>query len=845
VIGGGGRRTLFSIFVAQLASPLVLILAAASLVSLLVGDRVTAGVILAIIVMSAALGFVQEARSESAVAALQARLTLHATVERDGELTDVPIHDVVRGDLVSLAAGDIVPADVAIVDADHLYIDEASLTGESAPVAKLAGRAAPTPGKGKDSAHRAFFGTSVVSGTGKALVTATGTRTSYGEIARHLVERAPENDFQRGVRAFGGLVFRVTSILVIAVLVINLALQRPLLDSLLFAIALAVGLTPELLPAIVTLNLTHGAQALSRNGVLVKRLPAIQNLGSVTVLCTDKTGTLTTGRLGVVRSVGITGDAIDTARVMEFAYLNSHFQSGFTNPLDAAILSDTVPPADLPGYRKLAEIPYDFTRRLLSVVVEGVDGQPLLVTKGASESVLQRSTLVREDEDPRPIGPEERDRVARLVSDASADGFRLVAVGSRSLAREELTPPDPAGKVRLLEPEATERDLVFEGLILFSDPPKDGVSDTIAELARDGVRLKIVTGDNDLVARNVAQRVGLDVEGVLTGDELQGLSHLALISRVSHTTIFARVNPDQKLQVIRALHDAGEVVGYLGDGINDAPALHATDVGISVNNATDVARSAADIILLEPSLAAIHQGVIEGRRTFANTLKYIRMGTSSNFGNMLSMTGAALLLPFLPMTPGQILLNNLIYDASQTAIPTDNVDAEATNAPARWDVRSIRRFMLIFGPISSVFDFLTFGLLLLVVGSNKQAFQTGWFIESIFTQVLVVLVIRTRLPPWRSRPSRPMVAAILGALVVTVAIPLSPLGVLLGFAVPPMIFWLLLVVMVGMYLALVEFVKRRFDRPVRRADTAAAAAVPAGGPSATSGKPAAPRGSGG
>jgi len=807
-IGGSGRRTLGTILVAQVASPLVLILVAASLVSLVVGDDVTAGIILAIVLLSAALGFVQEARSETAVAALQARLALNATVMRDGTPQHVPIRDVVLGDLVTLGAGDIVPADVRMIDADHLYIDEASLTGESAPSPKAARDAASGPAGPDDRDGLGFFGTSVVSGTGSGVVIATGARTSYGEIARHLVERAPENDFQRGIRAFSGLVFRVTTVLVIAVLAINLALHRPLLESLLFAIALAVGLTPELLPAIVTLNLTQGARALSRQGVLVKRLPAIQNLGSVTVLCTDKTGTLTTGTLGVVRAVGIDrDDATEAARALELAYLNSHFQAGFTNPLDAAILADAPEPADLTTYRKLAELPYDFSRRLVSVVVQAGGEPPLLVTKGAPEAVLARSSHVREDGAARTVDAAEHERMARLVDGASTDGFRLVAVGSRVLTAEEGSPTHGT------DPDSLERDLVFEGLILFSDPPKEGVGETIAQLARDRVALKVVTGDNDLVARHVAEQVGLAVEGVLTGDEMRGLSHPALVARVQRTTIFARVDPDQKLQVIRALHDAGAVVGYLGDGINDAPALHAADVGISVDNASDVARSAADIILLEPSLAAIHQGVIEGRRTFANTLKYIRMGTSSNFGNMLSMTGAALLLPFLPMTPGQILLNNLIYDASQTAIPTDSIDPEVAATPAHWDVKAIQRFMLLFGPISSVFDFLTFGVLLLALGANEREFQTGWFIESLFTQVLVVLVIRTRLSPfWRSRPSRPLMGAILGALAAAVVIPLSPLGPVLGFAALPPVFWLLLAVLVSGYLGLVEVVKWRFDR---------------------------------
>jgi Mg2+-importing ATPase len=813
-IGGSGRRTRLAILVSQVASPLVLILVGAALVSLVVGDDVNASIILAIVVMSAALGFVQEARSESAVAALQARLALRATVVRDGKQQEIPIHDVVRDDLVVLGAGSIVPADGRVVEANHLYVDEASLTGESAPATKAPREGMLDPARDEDRDGLLFFGTSVVSGTGRAVITATGKQTSYGAIAQRLAERAPENDFQRGVRAFGILIFRVTAILVIAVLAINVGLHRPILESLLFAIALAVGLTPELLPAIVTLNLTQGAHALASHGVLVKRLPAIQNLGSVTVLATDKTGTLTEGRLEFVRAVGIDADdAGEAAHALEFAFLNSHFQTGFTNPLDAALLAGVPEPADLATYRKLAELPYDFSRRLLSVVVQREGEPPLLVTKGAPEAVILRAGRVRVDHEARPIAAAEHERLAKLVDTASADGFRLVAVGSRALAPEELSAPTAGGAPASLDDAARlEHDLVFEGVILFSDPPKAGVGDTIAELARQGVALKVVTGDNELVARHVATQVGLAVEGVLTGEEMRALSHPALVARAKRTTIFARVDPDQKLQVIRALHDGGAVVGYLGDGINDAPALHTADVGISVDNATDVARSAADIILLEPSLAAISRGVIEGRRTFANTLKYIRMGTSSNFGNMLSMVGAALLLPFLPMTPGQILLNNLIYDASQTAIPTDTIDPDVGAVPARWDVHAIQRFMLIFGPISSVFDYLTFGLLLLVLGVNERAFQTGWFIESLFTQVLVVLVIRTRrIPFWRSRPSPQLLAAIVAALAAAVIIPLSPLGDVLGFGALPITFWLLLPVIVAAYLALVELAKRRFE----------------------------------
>jgi len=885
-LGAEGRRGTLAVLISQFASPLVLILVAASAVSIVVGDRVEAGIILTIVAMSAMLGFVQEARSEAAVAALQARLALRATVIRDGKQQDILIHDVVRGDVVVLGAGDIVPADVRLLEANHLFVDESSLTGESAAALKNPMPGDLDPGKDEDRAGLAFFGTSVVSGTGKALVTATGARTSYGAIAHRLAERAPETDFQHGVRAFGLLIGRVTLILVVGVFAVNVALQRPLFDALLFSIALAVGLTPELLPAIVTLNLTRGARALTAHGVLVKRLPAIQNLGSVTVLCTDKTGTLTLGKLELVKAVGIDkDDAGEASHALELAYLNSHFESSFVNPLDTAVLAAAPKPADLDAYRKLAELPYDFNRRMLSVVVQRGGEPPILVTKGAPEAVVAASSSVREDHTARAIGKDEHDRLARLVDGSSADGFRLVAVASRVLGLDELaglsgsvpasnaayaapstpalpasnaalasppsaappsaTPAAPtppavavpaagasapaaaplsAGGIALADASRLERDLTFEGIILFSDPPKPDVGKAITDLASQGIALKIITGDNDLVARHVAGLVGLKVEEVLTGEQMRKLTHPALVARAPRTTIFARVDPDQKLQVIRALRESGHVVGYMGDGINDAPALHVADVGISVDNATDVARSAADIILLEPSLAAISQGVTEGRRTFANTLKYIRMGTSSNFGNMLSMAGAALLLPFLPMLPSQILLNNLIYDASQTAIPSDNVDPDVEAEPARWDVHAIERFMVIFGPISSIFDYVTFGVLLLMLGNNEESFHTGWFVESLFTQILVVLVIRTRRSPfWLSRPSRQLGAAIVAALAVAVIIPLSPLGSdVMGFGALPWQFWPLLVVIVAAYLALVEVTKRIFDtREARRPDAVA------------------------
>ena len=832
--GHEGRRGPLKVLISQFASPLVVILVAAAIAEIVVGDRVEAGIILTIVGMSALLGFVQEARSEAAVAELQARLALRATVMRDGKQQEVQITDVVVGDVVVLGAGDIVPADARLLEANHLFVDESSLTGESAAALKSPRTGTLDPDKDEDRAGLAFFGTSVVSGNGKALVTATGARTSYGAIAHRLTERAPETDFQHGVRAFSMLIGKVTLILVVGVFAINVGLGRSLSEALLFSIALAVGLTPELLPAIVTLNLTRGARALTAHGVLVKRLPAIQNLGSVTVLCTDKTGTLTLGKLELVKAVGIDADdAGEASNALELVYLNSHFESSFQNPLDTAILAAVKKPADLKSYHKIGELPYDFNRRMLSVIVQRGDEPPLLVTKGAPEAVMAASGSVREDHTARPIHKAEHDRLAKLVDGSSADGFRLVAVASRVLRPDELSAlPPSTGKASsesapavpsLADASRLERDLTFEGVILFSDPPKPDVGKAIASLAEQGIALKIITGDNDLVARHVAGLVGLKVDGVITGDQMRRLTHPALVARARRTTIFARVDPDQKLQVIRALREAGNVVGYMGDGINDAPALHVADVGISVDNATDVARSAADIILLEPSLAAISQGVTEGRRTFANTLKYIRMGTSSNFGNMISMAGAAALLPFLPMSPGQILLNNLIYDASQTAIPSDNVDPEVEAQPASWDVHAIERFMIVFGPVSSIFDYLTFGALLLMLGWSQgaaDAFHTGWFVESLFTQILVVLAIRTRRSPfWLSRPSKQLSGAIVAALAAAVLIPLSPLGSVIGFGSLPWQFWPLLIVLVVAYLALIEVVKFFFNRhEARRPD---------------------------
>jgi Mg2+-importing ATPase len=801
-VAAGGRRATLAILAAQFSSPLVVLLLGASGVAFAVGERVEVAVIIFMVLLSAALGFVQEERSEAAVHALQQRVALATKTLRDAVWTRVPISDLVRGDVIEVSAGEVVPADARLLEANHLFVDESALTGESAPTQKAPvgmdtePADAPAGLQREDSRTGCIYaGTSVVGGIGKALVEGTGSGTEYGAIAARLAERAPETDFQQGVRDFGLLIARTTLALVVAVLAVNVALGRPLVESLLFAIALAVGLTPELLPAVIAVNLSGGARALAAHGVIVKRLPAVQNLGAMTVLCTDKTGTITEGRLKVEAAVDVGGEP--DAEVLRLAAINSRLQSGFQNPLDTAIAGATDPEGG-EEWDKIAELPFDFRRRCVSVLARRADSAALLISKGAPEAIADRSTRARVHGGQVELTATVRAGLARLIAERAAAGYRSVAVATRSTS----------GMTKL--EDADECDLVLEGVLFFSDPPKEGIGRTIERLRQQGVTLRLVTGDDERVAEEVARRVGLDIQGTVTGDELHELSPTALAARVRRTTIFARVDPEQKLRIVHALRQGGAVVGFVGDGINDAPPLHAADVGISVDNATQVARAAADFILLRPGLDAICQGVGEGRRTFANTLKYIRMGTSSNFGNMFSMAAATLFLPFLPMLPGQILLNNLLYDLSQTSIPTDSVDPEILDTPARWDVGQIRRFMFTFGPVSSIFDFLTFFVLLAVLHAGEAEFHTGWFVESLGTQVLVIFVIRTwRIPFWRSRPGPILVGAALGAVVVAALLPYTPVAGLLGFVALPPLFWILLAALAVAYLGLVELVKRR------------------------------------
>lgn len=793
--GQQARRPAWVQFLTRFANPLVLVLLVASGVSFLTHELTSSAIIAGVILVSVTLDFVQERRADDAAERLRSSVALKATVLRDGAEREVPAGELVPGDVVLLSAGSLVPADARLLEARDLFVNQALLTGEPYPVEKQPGDA--TPGTEPSEARNAvFMGTSVISGMGRALVFATGARTTMGDIARALAGPAPSTSFERDARHFGLMLMRVTVLLVLFVLLVAVQTHRPLLESFLFAVALAVGLTPELLPMVLSVTLSRGAMRMAARQVIVKRLSAVHDLGSMDVLCTDKTGTLTEARIRLERHEDAAGR--ESEEVLRWAWLNSHFESGLRSPMDEAILAHSE--VEAPGWSKVDEVPFDFERRRVSVLLEH-EGRRVLVVKGAPEDLLARCTHYELDGAPRELDEEARARVRARFEALGAEGFRVLAVAWREEA--------PDMQVAHLGDEA---ELVFAGFAAFLDPPKESARPALQALIRAGVKVKVVTGDNERVALHVCRQLGLEVEGVLTGSEVGTLDDPALQIRAERTTLFARVAPGQKSRVIRALRQRGHVVGYLGDGINDAPSLHAADVGISVDSAVDVAREAADLLLLRHDLAVLYDGVFEGRRTFCNVMKYIRMGTSSNFGNMLSMAGASVLLPFLPMRPIQILLNNLLYDVSELAIPLDEVDPEQLERPARWDLRFVRLFMAVLGTLSSVFDAATFGVLLLFFHVGPALFQTSWFMESLTTQVLVIFVIRTRRNPLRSRPSRWLVASSLGVVLVANVLPFTPLGAWFGFERPPLAVLGALAVLVVGYLLSAELLKRWFFR---------------------------------
>jgi P-type Mg2+ transporter len=790
------------------ASPLVVILLLASAISAALGDLVNSTIIVVIVLLSIALNFAQTYRSQQAVERLRTRVAPTATVRRDGLWVERPRRELVPGDIIRLAAGDLVPADARLMESRDLHIHQAALTGESLPAEKEAGDFDQQPSQPGEARNLVFLGTSVVSGTATAVVSVTGRATVFGDIAQRLATRPPETEFERGTRQFSLFIVRTVFFLVLFVFLTTSVLRHNTLESLLFAVALAVGLTPEFLPMITTVTLARGAVHMARAKAVVKHLESIQNFGSIDVLCSDKTGTLTSGVMTLEQYLDPSGQPAD--RVLSLAYLNSYFETGIKGPLDEAILrkgkeqlpeTAAQPPGapEVQGYRKLDEIPFDFERRRLSVVVAR-DDERLLIMKGAPEAVLALCTACELSGPSEAMDAAVQARCQATHQDLAAKGYYVLAVASRAV------PPQDAYRV------ADERDLTLAGFIAFVDPPLEDARSMLEAMRADGVEVKILTGDSELVVRHVCTQVGIDPGHIVRGDELDQISDAALPYVAEQTTIFARVSPAQKNRVILALKRRSHVVGFLGDGINDAPSLHAADVGISVASAVDVAKDAADIILLERDLRVLHNGIVEGRKAFGNVIKYLLMGTSSNFGNMFSMAGAAVFLPFLPMLPTQILLNNFLYDLSQVTIPTDHVDDTFTRKPRHWDIGLIRDFMLFIGPISSLYDFLTFYVMLNVFHAGEALFHTGWFVESLATQTLVIFVIRSAGNPLRSRPSAPLALTVSAIVIIGMLLPFTPVASLLGFVPLPATFFVFLAGATLTYLLLVEVAKRRLLR---------------------------------
>jgi Mg2+-importing ATPase len=774
------------------ANPLIAILLVASIVSAMLGEWINATIIVAMVILGIAINFIQTYHSHRAVERLRTSVAPTATVLRDGRWVEIPRREVVPGDCIRLVPGDLVAADARIVECEHLHVQESALTGESVPVEK----------QGDDVV---YLGTSVVSGNATALVTATGRATSFGAIAERLAARRPETEFDRGTHQFGLFIMRTVVFLVLFVFLVNAALKRDPFESLLFAIALAVGLTPEFLPMISSVTLAHGAVHMARKKVIVKNLASMQNFGSIDVLCSDKTGTLTSGHLGVDQHVDPFG--ADSEVTFRYAYINSILQAGISNPvdeslrgtsvanpLDEAILGHDHP--DVHTYLKIAELPFDFERRLVSVVAQN-GGEPLLINKGAPESVLARCTAYEAEGQQHAMDDVLRAQFEKTYETFCAKGFRVLGVAYRKV------PIQPKYETQ------DERDLVLAGFITFIDPPLEEAAMAIESLHRDGIVVKILTGDNALVTKYICDQVGLAVGRVVEGSELDQMNDPAVAHLAEQTVAFARVSPMQKNRIILALKARAQAVGYMGDGINDAPSLHSADVGISVSTAVDVARDAADIILLERSLKVLHDGIIEGRKAFGNVMKYLLMGTSSNFGNMFSMAAASVFLPFLPMLPTQILLNNFLYDLAQVTIPTDNVDAGFIRKPRHWNIKLIRDFMIYIGPISSIYDFLTFYAMLRVFKAHEALFHTGWFVESLATQTLVLFIIRTAGNPLRSRPSTALTTTTIMVVVISIALPFSPLASTLGFVPLPPFYFVFLGAVTLTYLLFVELVKRR------------------------------------
>jgi Mg2+-importing ATPase len=789
---GRHTRHWVRVLVGQFSSPIILILLAATVISMLVGDLVDGTIITAIIVASGLLGFFQEFRAGRDIAALLARVQVESTVLRDGRHIEVPVARVVPGDVVVLSAGSVIPADCRLLEADELLVDESSLTGESFPVEKDAGATVAAAAPLADRTDAVLFGTHVLSGTALAVAVVVGRETELGRVTRDLRSTVPKTAYEKGISRFGYLLVRVMLVLTVLIFAANALLGRPILDSLLFSLALAVGLTPQMLPAIVTISLTQGARRMAARKVIVKRLEVIEDLGAMTVLCTDKTGTLTEGAPRLDLAVDLAGAESDT--VLALAALNAGLQQGFANPMDTAVLARSPLPT---GAVALGQVPYDFGRKRVSVLTV-VDGRPTLVVKGALPSVLAASATALESGTAQPLDDARRAAVNARFETLSADGYRVLAVATR--------PYDGPGGTALTPGD--ERDLCLVGLLAFHDAAKESATRAVADLAAVGVSLRLITGDHALAARATAADVGLDTGTILTGRDIDALDDEALVSRATTVHVFAEVEPHHKRRIVLALRQDGHAVGFLGDGINDAPALHAADVGISVDTAVDVAREAAAVVLLEKDLGVVVDGVRLGRETFANTLKYTRLTISANFGNMISMALASVVLPFLPLLPRQILLLNFLSDVPSTAIAGDAVDPEQTERPATWDLDAIRRFMVVFGIVSTVYDLLTFAVLLDLLDATATEFRSAWFIESTISELLVLFSLRTNRLMVTSRPGRLLLvlSVVVGAIVFLIPF-VPPVADVLGLDRPGPDLLLAIAAIVVAYVATNEVVK--------------------------------------
>jgi Mg2+-importing ATPase len=786
----------------------ILLLLSLAGIAALTGDKDAVIIISTMVVISVVLRFVQEHRSSQAAQKLKEMVETTATVTRDGIKREIPVDELVPGDIVHLSAGDMIPADLRLIASKDLFVSQAALTGESVPVEKFAEGAPPASGSLLDHPRLCFMGTNVVSGTGTGVVLATGPATYFGMLARHVVvTRRVETEFDRGINRVSRLLIRFTLVMVPVVFLINGVTKKDWTQAFFFALSVAVGLTPEMLPMVVTANLARGAVNMSRKKVIVKRLPSIQDLGAMNILCCDKTGTLTQDKVILVRYLDLLGR--DSEKVLQLGYLNSYYQTGLKNLLDRAILEHAELYEGLrvaSDYRLVDEIPFDFNRRRMSVCVETEKREELLITKGAIEEMLEVCRFVEIDRKPYPLDDHRREIARSLVRKLNEEGFRVIAIAYRRF---------PLGRQRYTRED--EQQMTLAGFMAFLDPPKESAAPAIRALKEHGVAVKVVSGDNEAVTARVCQEVGLEIEGILLGPEIDRMSDQELAEAARRVNVFAKVSPDAKARIVRALQAEGNVVGFLGDGINDAPALKQADVGISVNTAVDIARESADIILLEKSLLVLEEGVVEGRRTFGNILKYIRMGTSSNFGNVFSVVGASAWLPFLPMQPVQLLVQNLLYDFSQTAIPFDHMDSEYLKVPRRWEPAGIARFMLHLGPVSSIFDYVTFCLMWFFFGARtpeaQSLFQSGWFVEGLLSQTLIVHIIRTHKVPFlESRAAAPL--ALLTALVMLagLAIPFTGFGRTIGLQPLPWTYFPFLALILASYVVLAQLVKNWYAR---------------------------------